>query len=161
MTLRLPGEVWSRTDAATATIFQVPSVPNSFLGSRSPAHDAAGSPKERHMPDTAAKRRATRDRKQGKSPSTQAGEFVREEMHEKKEGKGNAKNRKQAIAIGLSNARRAGVNVPDKRKTSKKKKTSGRSRSTTSSGGTKRTTSRKRRSSPTKRTGGRRTRASR
>jgi hypothetical protein len=54
-------------------------------------------------------RRATEDRRQGKAASTQAGEFVREEMHHVREGKHGARSAKQAIAIGLSKARRAGV----------------------------------------------------
>ncbi len=53
--------------------------------------------------------RAERDRAEGKSPSTQAGEFVREEIHHIREGKHGARSTKQAIAIGLSKARRAGV----------------------------------------------------
>jgi len=55
--------------------------------------------------------RAERDKKQGKSPSTQAGEFVREEMHHVREGKHGARSPQQAIAIGLSKARRAGVKL--------------------------------------------------
>jgi hypothetical protein len=55
--------------------------------------------------------RAKRDKEEGKSPSTQAGEFVREEMHHIREGKHDAANTKQAIAIGLSKARRAGVEL--------------------------------------------------
>jgi hypothetical protein len=54
---------------------------------------------------------AKRDKRQGKSPSTQAGEFVREEMHHIREGKHGARSTEQAIAIGLSKARRAGVNL--------------------------------------------------
>jgi hypothetical protein len=61
------------------------------------------------MPEKATIERARRDKRQGKSPSTQAGEFVREEIHHVREGKHGARNAKQAIAIGLSKARRAGV----------------------------------------------------
>ncbi len=61
------------------------------------------------MPDKETIKRAEQDRKQGKSPSTQAGEFVREEMHHIREGKHGAASPEQAIAIGLSKARRAGV----------------------------------------------------
>ncbi len=61
------------------------------------------------MPEPATIKRAQRDARQGKSPSTQAGEFVREEMHHIREGKHGARSTKQAIAIGLSKARRAGV----------------------------------------------------
>jgi hypothetical protein len=56
--------------------------------------------------------RAHEDAREGKSPSTQAGEFVREEMHHVREGKHGAASTKQAIAIGLSKARRAGVKLP-------------------------------------------------
>jgi hypothetical protein len=72
------------------------------------------------MPTAAAKNRAREDAREGKKPSTQAGEFVREEMHELKRGKGSARSRKQAIAIGLSEARRSGVklNAPKKGKSS-------------------------------------------
>ena len=60
------------------------------------------------MPNKETLQRAKRDRAQGKSKSTQAGEFIREEMHHIREGKHGARNAKQAIAIGLSKARRAG-----------------------------------------------------
>jgi hypothetical protein len=56
--------------------------------------------------------RAEQDKREGKSPSTQAGEFVREEMHHIREGKHGARSTKQAIAIRLSKARRAGVKLP-------------------------------------------------
>src|SRR5262245_38708366 len=56
-------------------------------------------------------KRARRDKLEGKSPSTQAGEFVREEMHHIREGKHGARSTKQAIAIGLSKARRSGVKL--------------------------------------------------
>ena len=64
------------------------------------------------MPEKATLERARRDARQGKSPSTQAGEFVREEMDHIREGKHGARSTKQAIAIGLSKARRAGVKLP-------------------------------------------------
>jgi len=64
------------------------------------------------MPEKETLERARRDRAQGKSPSTQAGEFVREEIHHVREGKHGARSAKQAIAIGLSKARRAGVKLP-------------------------------------------------
>src|SRR5512132_2244098 len=60
--------------------------------------------------------RAHEDARQGKSGSTQAGEFVREEMHHIREGKHGARSTKQAIAIGLSKARRAGVRMPSPKK---------------------------------------------
>src|ERR1043165_3848577 len=61
------------------------------------------------MPEKRTLQRARRDRRQGKAASTQAGEFVREEMHHIRQGKHGARSTKQAIAIGLSKARRAGV----------------------------------------------------
>ena len=64
------------------------------------------------MPDKETLERAERDKREGKSPSTQAGEFVREEMHHVREGKHGVRSTKQAIAIGLSKARRAGVDLP-------------------------------------------------
>jgi hypothetical protein len=63
------------------------------------------------MPTKNAKRRAQTKKKQGKAASTQAGEFVRSEMRKMKRGKGNARSRKQAIAIGLSEARQEGIKV--------------------------------------------------
>src|SRR4051812_18590569 len=68
------------------------------------------------MPEKETLRRARRDKRQGKAPSTQAGEFVREEMHHIREGKHGATSTKQAIAIGLSKARRAGVKLRPPRK---------------------------------------------
>jgi Family of unknown function (DUF6496) len=64
------------------------------------------------MPEKAVKERARRDKAQGKAPSTQAGEFVREEIDHVREGVHGARSPKQAIAIGLSKARRAGVAIP-------------------------------------------------
>jgi hypothetical protein len=61
------------------------------------------------MPTQTTKKKARKDLAEGKSASTAAGEFVREEMHHIREGKHGARNAKQAIAIGLSKARRAGV----------------------------------------------------
>jgi uncharacterized protein DUF6496 len=63
------------------------------------------------MPEKITVERARRDRREGKRPTTQAGEFVREEMHHIREGKHGARSTKQAIAIGLSKARRAGVKL--------------------------------------------------
>ena len=66
------------------------------------------------MPDKETTERARKDARAGKAATTQAGEFVREEMHHIREGKHGARNTKQAIAIGLSKARRAGVKLgPD------------------------------------------------
>src|SRR5262245_33915995 len=63
------------------------------------------------MPEKKTVERAREDRREGKAPSTQAGEFVREEVHHVREGKHGARSTKQAIAIGLSKARRAGVKL--------------------------------------------------
>src|SRR5437016_10875129 len=63
------------------------------------------------MPDKETIQRAKEDKRAGKSPSTQAGEFVREEIEHIREGKHGARSAKQAIAIGLSKARRAGVDL--------------------------------------------------
>ncbi len=68
------------------------------------------------MPEQETIERAERDKEEGKAPSAQAGEFVREEMHHVREGKHGARSQQQAIAIGLSKARRAGVKLaPPKR----------------------------------------------
>lgn len=64
------------------------------------------------MPSRKVVERAEEARREGKSPSTQAGEFVREEIHHIREGKHGARSTEQAIAIGLSKARRAGVQLP-------------------------------------------------
>ena len=68
------------------------------------------------MPEKQTLERARRARREGKSPSTQAGEFVREEIEHIREGKHGARSTEQAIAIGLSKARRAGVRLPAPRK---------------------------------------------
>src|SRR5207302_9243040 len=75
------------------------------------------------MPEKRTLARARRDRRQGKSASTQAGEFVRETMHHIRRGKHGARSTKQAIAIGLSKARRAGVKLPPPRKGSVSERT--------------------------------------
>jgi hypothetical protein len=64
------------------------------------------------MPEKKILERVRKDKRQGKSPTTQAGEFVREEIHHIREGKHGARSAKQAIAIGLSKARQAGVDLP-------------------------------------------------
>jgi hypothetical protein len=74
------------------------------------------SSKEEAMPEKETLERAEQDKEEGKSPSTQAGEFVREEIHHIREGKHGAASAKQAIAIGLSKARRAGVDLPPPKK---------------------------------------------
>ena len=84
------------------------------------------------MPEKETIARARRDRREGKSPSTQAGEFIQEEIHHVREGKHGARSSKQAIAIGLSKARRAGVKVPRARRGQPPPTRSGRS------GGTRR-----------------------
>ena len=68
------------------------------------------------MPEKRTIEHAHRDARQGKAPSTQAGEFVREEIHHVREGKQGARSTKQAIAIGLSKARRAGVKLTPPKK---------------------------------------------
>jgi Family of unknown function (DUF6496) len=68
------------------------------------------------MPSRTTLKRARADKRAGKSPTTQAGEFVREEIHHVREGKHGARSAKQAIAIGLSKARRAGVKLRPPRK---------------------------------------------
>jgi hypothetical protein len=68
------------------------------------------------MPEKRTLQRARRDARQGKAPSTQAGEFIREEIDDIRKGKHGARSAKQAIAIGLSKARRAGVDLPNPKK---------------------------------------------
>src|ERR1700724_963020 len=68
------------------------------------------------MPESDVIRRAREDAEKGKAPSTQAGEFVREEIEHVREGVHGARNVQQAIAIGLSKARRAGVRLPPPKK---------------------------------------------
>src|SRR5262245_28871974 len=86
---------------------------------------ATTKPSERDMPERETLRRAREDKRQGKSPTTQAGEFVREEMRHIREGKHGAASTKQAIAIGLSKARRAGVKL--RRQPARSKSTTKRS----------------------------------
>jgi len=84
------------------------------------------------MQDRETLERAQQDAREGKSPSTQAGEFVREEIHHIREGKHGAQSPQQAIAIGLSKARRAGVKLsppkgsPEVRKKAAQDATAGR-----------------------------------
>lgn len=68
------------------------------------------------MPEKRTLKRARKAKRQGKAPSTQAGEFVRETIEHIREGKHGARSTKQAIAIGLSKARRAGVDLPPPKK---------------------------------------------
>lgn len=88
------------------------------------------------MPKKKTIARARKDKAEGKAPSTQAGEFVREEMEHIREGKHGATSSKQAIAIGLSKARRAGVKLgppkagsPRTKKKAARDSAKGRSRS--------------------------------
>lgn len=75
------------------------------------------------MPRKQTIEKAKEDAREGKSPSTQAGEFVREEIDRIREGEHGARSPQQAIAIGLSEARRAGVDLPPPGKGKAKKKT--------------------------------------
>jgi len=75
------------------------------------------------MPEKRTIERARKDAREGKAPSTQAGEFVREEIEHIREGKHGARNTKQAIAIGLSKARRAGVKLKPPSSGSKRTRT--------------------------------------
>jgi hypothetical protein len=68
------------------------------------------------MPTKTAKKNARKAKRQGKRPSTQAGSFVKEEMHQLHKGRSGIKSRKQAIAIGLSEARRSGVKLSPPKK---------------------------------------------
>jgi hypothetical protein len=68
------------------------------------------------MPEKRTIKKAREDKRAGKSPGTQAGEFVREEIHKIRRGEHGARSPRQAIAIGLSEARRAGVDLPPPKK---------------------------------------------
>jgi hypothetical protein len=78
-------------------------------------HANRAQPEEAAMPEKKTLQRARRDKREGKSPSTQAGEFVHEEIEHVRKGKHGARSSKQAIAIGLSKARQAGIAVPAKK----------------------------------------------
>ena len=94
------------------------------------------------MPDKQAIKRARADKRAGKSASTQAGEFVRREIDQIRAGKHGAKNAKQAIAIGLSEARRAGVAVgenPNRKSSGKTKARKATRKSTRKAAATSRT----------------------
>ena len=75
------------------------------------------------MPEKKTLERAREDAREGKAPSTQAGKFVREEIEHVREGKHGARSAKQAIAIGLSKARRAGVKLAPRKKGKASEKT--------------------------------------
>ena len=98
------------------------------------------------MPEKRTLARAKRDKRQGKASTTQAGEFVREEMHHIREGKHGARSTKQAIAIGLSKARRAGVKLKPPKKGAASERTRKQAKRDYSKGrsGKKRKTSAKR-----------------
>jgi len=88
------------------------------------------------MPEKETLERAREDAREGKAPTTQAGEFVREEIHHVREGKHGVRSPKQAIAIGLSKARKAGVKLPPApagTPSAKKEGSSGRRRSSAKS----------------------------
>ena len=96
------------------------------------------------MPDPETIERANEDKEEGKSTSTQAGEFVKEEMDHIREGKHGARSTKQAIAIGLSKARRAGVELKaPKTGSSKVKKQAQRDLSKGRSGAKKKTSAKR------------------
>jgi hypothetical protein len=75
------------------------------------------------MPEKQTIERARKDKREGKSPATQAGEFVREEIRKIRRGQHGARSPQQAIAIGLSEARRAGVDLPPPEKGKAKERT--------------------------------------
>ena len=98
------------------------------------------------MPERETLARAEQDKAEGKAPSTQAGEFVKEEMDHIREGKHGARSTKQAIAIGLSKARRAGVKLkpPAKGKSSTRTRQQAKRDLKKGRGGAKKKTSAKR-----------------
>src|SRR2546421_11368534 len=85
------------------------------------------------MPERKTMERGAQDRRSGKAPTTQAGEFVREEIEHVREGKHGARSPKQAIAIGLSEARRAGIPLKPRGKSARKRSTTSRQRKTSPS----------------------------
>ena len=89
------------------------------------------------MPTRKTMEKAQKDKREGKSPSTQAGEFVHEEIEHVREGKHGARSTKQAIAIGLSKARRAGVKLPPPKKGRASAETREKARQDSSRGRTK------------------------
>ena len=99
---------------------------------------------EVYMPEKETLERARKDKREGKAPSTQAGEFVREEIEHIREGKHGARSTKQAIAIGLSKARRAGVELPPSKTSSKETKEQAKRDLRKAKSGRKRATSKKR-----------------
>jgi Family of unknown function (DUF6496) len=104
------------------------------------------------MPEKKTIEKARKDKREGKAPSTQAGEFVHEEIEHVKEGKHGARSTKQAIAIGLSKARRAGVKLPAPKKGTASEETRHKAESDLEAGekGAKKTVSRTRSKATTK-----------
>jgi len=96
------------------------------------------------MPEKKTIERARQDAREGKAPTTQAGEFVREEMEHIREGKHGARSTKQAIAIGLSKARRAGVKLPPPKAGTTSEATRKQAKRDLAKGGTKKKPSPKR-----------------
>ncbi len=90
------------------------------------------------MPEKKTMAEARKAKRQGKSPSTQAGAFVHEEIEHIREGKHGARSAKQAIAIGLSKARRAGVKLPPPPKSASKRTKQGAKRDSARAGKTTR-----------------------
>ena len=89
------------------------------------------------MPEKKTIERAKSAKRRGKAPTTQAGEFVREEIEHVREGKHGARNAKQVIAIGLSKARRAGVDLPPPKKGATSKRTRAQAKRDLAKGKTK------------------------
>jgi hypothetical protein len=120
------------------------------------------------MPEKKTLQRARRAKRQGKAATTQAGAFVGEEMRHATSGKHAVKGRKQAIAIGLSKARRAGVKVPPKKGSTARskpaartRKAGGRSAARSRSASKPRTSSKRRAAAKSRSRSGRRSRSSR
>ena len=95
------------------------------------------------MPEKRTIERAKKDKREGKSASTQAGEFVKEEMDHIRHGKHGARSPEQAIAIGLSKARRAGVKLPAPKKGEAPKATRERAKKDLKAGASKKTAAKK------------------
>jgi hypothetical protein len=102
------------------------------------------------MPEKRTKKGVNAAKKKGNSPCTQAGEMVREEIHHIREGRHGARNTKQAIAIGLSRARRAGIKVKPPKKGTASKATQEKARSDSAKARTHSITSPKRSAAATK-----------
>lgn len=90
------------------------------------------------MPEKRTLEKARKDAEEGKAASTQAGEFVREEIEHVRRGKHGARSAKQAIAIGLSKARRAGVKLPPRKNSKASAASRGKTKRTPRARSTKR-----------------------